>query len=95
MSDYLSDRLHLLAKGFEDGEIVIANQDNGWLVSTFKTCEVSAEEHENLVAAMVERWNAVDDVFRRLAAKRERWGGLSLDEAAIIEALSPLVGVRT
>ena len=86
-------RLHLTTKGpgFDDGEIVVTDQDNGWLVSTFKTCEVSPEAHEALVSNLVDRFNAAEDIMCLLEAKRARWGGLTRDESAIFKLLHPLI----
>jgi len=61
-----NERLHLLNKGFETGEIVVANQDNTWIASTFKTCDVSPEEHEALMRDLIASYNAIrmlDDLF--------------------------------
>jgi hypothetical protein len=57
------DRLHLLDKGFETGEVVVANQHNHWLVSTFKTCEVTPDTHLAYMRALSARWNAVADAL--------------------------------
>jgi hypothetical protein len=77
MQYFTKDRFHVLDKGFGTGEIVVSNQDNWWLVSTFKTCEVSADEHETAVRALVESFNACRDA---LAAMGE---GVTTREGAI------------
>lgn len=61
-------RLHLTkdGPGFEDGEIVVTDESNGWLVSTFKTCEVSADEHEALMRSLVASYNACRDALAQL-----------------------------
>lgn len=61
-------RLHLTkdGPGFDAGEIVVTDQDNGWLVSTFNTCEVSAEEHEAIMRDLVAGYNACRDALAEL-----------------------------